>query len=55
MSKKHKKVSTILNYIEHFLILPSSIIGCVSISAFAFLLGNPIGILSSSIGLKSLQ
>ena len=37
MSKKHKKVCTTLNYIEHFLILASTITGCVSISAFASL------------------
>ena len=52
MSKKHKKVCTTLNYIEHFLILASTITGCISISAFASLLGIPIGITSSAIGLK---
>ena len=31
-SKKHKKVYTSLNYIEHFLIVASSMNGCVSIS-----------------------
>ena len=39
MSKKHKKVCTTLNYIEHFLILGSTITGCVSISSFASLVG----------------
>ena len=53
MSKKHKKVCTTLNYIEHFLILASTITGCVSISAFASLIGIPIGITSSAIGLKT--
>ena len=52
MSKKHKKVSMTLNYIEHFLILASSVTGCISISAFASLLGIFIGISSSAIGLK---
>ena len=52
MSKKHKKVCTTLNYIEHFLILASTITGCISISAFALLLGIPIGNMSSAIGLK---
>ena len=52
MSKKHKKVCTTLNYIKHFLILGSTITGCVSISAFAFLVRIPIGIASSAIGLK---
>ena len=52
ISKKHKKVSTTLNYIEHFLVLASPITGCVSISAFASLIGIPIGIASSTIQLK---
>ena len=52
MSKKHKKVCTTLNYIEHFLILASTITGCISISAFASLIGIPIGITNSTIGLK---
>ena len=52
MSKKHKKVCTTLNYIEHFLILGSTITGCVSISSFASLVGIPIVITSSEIGLK---
>ena len=52
MSKKHKKVCATLNYIEHFLILPSTITGCISISTFAFLLDIPIGIMGSAIGLK---
>ena len=53
MSRKHKKVCKPLNYIEHFLSLASTITGCISISAFAFLLGIPIGITSSTIGLKT--
>ena len=52
MSKKDKKVCTTLNYIEHFLILASTIKGCISIYAFASLIGIPIGIMSSAIGLK---
>ena len=39
-----------LNYIEDFLILASTNTGCVSISAFASLVGIPIGITSSAIG-----
>ena len=39
MSKKRKIICTTLNYIEHFLILASTITGCISISAFAFLIG----------------
>ena len=51
-TRKHKKVCATLNYIEHFLILASAITGCISISAFASLLGIPIGIMSSAIELK---
>ena len=52
ISKKHKKVCTTLNYIEHFLILGSTVTGSVSISVYASLVGIPIGITSSAIGLK---
>ena len=52
ISKKHKKVCITLNYIEHVLILTSTITGYISISAFASLLGTPIEITSSAIGLK---
>ena len=52
MSKKHKKVCRVLNHIEHWLILISTVIGRISISAFAPLVGIPVGITSSAIGLK---
>ena len=52
MNRKHEKVCTTLNYIEHFLILASTITGCISISTFTTLIGIPIGITSSPIGLK---
>ena len=52
MSRKHKKVCTTLNSIEYFLILASTITGCISISAFSSLIGIPIEITSSAIGLK---
>ena len=42
MSRKHKKICTTLNYIEHFFILASTITGCISISGFASLIGIPI-------------
>ena len=35
MSEKYKKTCKYLNYVEHLLILSSTISGCVSISAFA--------------------
>ena len=55
MSKKHKKVCTSLKYIEHFLILASTITGywMYSITAFTSLTDIPIGITSSAIGLKT--
>ena len=52
MIKNHKKVCTTLNYIERSLILASTNTGCVSISAFASLIGISIRITSSAIGLK---
>ena len=52
MSNTHKKVCKTLNHIEYFLTLDSATTGCISISVFASLLGIPIGITSSVIGLK---
>ena len=50
--KSTKKACTVLNHIGHFLILASTITGCVLISAFASLVGIPIGITNSGTGLK---
>ena len=52
ISKNHKKICTTLNYIEHFLTVGSTITGCFSRSAFSSLVGIPVGITSSAIGLK---
>ena len=52
MSKKHKKVYVVLNYIEHLHILGFTVIGCVSNSAFSSSFGIPVGITSSPLGLK---
>ena len=52
MSKKHEKVYIVLNYIEHLLVLISTVSGCVFISNFASLVGFSIGIPSSAIELK---
>ena len=52
MSKKDKKVCTALNYIEYLLVLASAVTGCVSISAVASLVGIPIGIAISAVGLQ---
>ena len=49
MSRKYKKVCRTINYVEHFLILSSTVTGCISISASTSLLRIPIGITSSAI------
>ena len=53
MSKKQKKGYRSLNYIDHSLIVIYTITGCLSISAFASLVGFPTGITSFAIGSKS--
>ena len=52
MSWKHKKVCIALNYINHSLIVISTITGYVFKPAFSSLVAIPIGITSSAIGLK---
>ena len=52
MSKKYKTICRVLNYIDHSLIVISTITRHVSISAFASLVGIPIGITSSVIRLR---
>ena len=53
MSSKHRKGCITQNHIEHFLILSSTVTGCISSSAFACLIGNPFGITRSATGLKT--
>ena len=54
MSRKDKKVCTIHKwYWTLFYFLASAITGYISISTFASLLGIPLGITSSEIGLKT--
>ena len=52
MGKKHKKVCTTLNFIEHLLIVASTLTGCVFMSAFASLVGIAVDIASSVLRLK---
>ena len=52
MSKKHKKVFSVSNYIQYLLILISTASGCVSVSSFVCLDNSPIKIKSYEIGLK---
>ena len=44
ISKKHTKVCTSLNYVEYFLILASTVTGCIAISDFASLVDILMGI-----------
>ena len=53
ISKMNKNVCTNLNFIEHFLILATTITGCISISTLASLVGIPIRITTSEAGLKA--
>ena len=46
--KKQRKICKILNYTEHLLILSFTVTGCVSISAFASLVGILVDITSSA-------
>ena len=48
MSKKHKNVYRVLNYIEQPLVLVSTVTRCIFISFFASLVGIPIRITSSA-------
>ena len=52
MSQKHKKVWTTLNYFEHFFLSASAVTECILISAFDFIVGIPIVITNSAVGLK---
>ena len=52
MSKKPGNLCIVLNYIDQLLNVTFTITGYVSISAFASLVGIPIGIASSTIGIK---
>ena len=52
MSKKHEKTCKILKYIEHLLVIISTITRCVFISAFASLVRISIAVTSSAIEAK---
>ena len=52
ISKKHKNVCRVLDYIEQLLFLVSTFAVCVFISASSFLVGIPIGRTSSAVGLE---
>ena len=52
MSEKYEKKFKYLNYVEHLLILVSTVTSCLTISAFASLVCVPVGITSSVVGIK---
>ena len=52
MSKKHSKVGTALSYTEHLLFWLLWLLEVSHFFAFASLVGIPIGITSSAVGLK---
>ena len=53
MSEKYKKTCKYLSYVEHLLILVSTVPSCVSISSFASLVCVPVGITSSAVGIET--
>ena len=53
MSKKFRKARRVMSYIEHLLVLVSTVTGCVSVSAFASLVGIPVRIANSAVGLTN--
>ena len=55
MSEKHKKACKYSNYVEHLLILASTLTGYVSVSAFTSLVDISVGITSFLVGLKTCE
>ena len=55
MSEKYNKTCEYLNYVELLLILASTTTSCISISAIASLICDPVGIMSSAVGTKLVQ
>ena len=53
MTEKYKKTCKYINYVEHLLILVSTVTGCVSMSAFASLVCVLVGITSLAVGIKT--
>ena len=52
MNEKYKKTYKYLNYVEHLLILVSTVTSCVLVCVFALLVCLPVGITSSAVELK---
>ena len=52
MTEKYKKTCKYLSYVEHLLVLASTVTVCISISAFVSLVCVPVGITSSAVGIN---
>ena len=52
MSEKNKKTCKYLSFVEHLLVLASTVTGCISVSALASLACVSVGIMSSAIEIK---
>ena len=52
MSKKHQKIYTTLDYVEQRLILASVVSSICCNFCFASVVGTPVGITSSAVGIK---
>ena len=52
MSEKYKKICKYFNYVEHLLILASTITASVTISVFASLVCVPFGVIKSAVKIK---
>ena len=52
IGKKDKNICKVVNYTGHLLILASTVTGCVSISAFGYLVDIPVCITSSAATIK---
>ena len=52
IGEKYEKTCKYLNYVEHLLILVSTVTGCVSTSAFASTVYVPVGIISYAVGIN---
>ena len=51
-NKKHKNTCRNSNYFKNFLLFISAVAFCVSVSTFASLVGNAVGITSHAVELK---
>ena len=53
MHEQYKNTCKCLNYIEHLLILRSTVTGCISVLPFALSVCVPVGITGSAVGINN--